>query len=137
MIAVLTEWLPDGTHMHVGMVQVAAHQGIPVLEPAHWKGGRSRDDLSTAVADARRAAKTSKHRFPPLRAEVAVQRSKPPGRTVYSGLVKVGLHRNVAVFERAAGLKERARRSDPSYRPFFWPESADQAVAAAQQELSA
>lgn len=137
MIAVLKEWVPDGVHVYVGMVQVGAHQGIPILEPAHGKGGRSREDLNTAVSDARCGAKKSKKRFPSLRADVVVQRSKPPGRTVYSGLVKVGRHGTVAVFERAAGLKERARLADQRHRPFFWPESADQAVAAARQELSA
>lgn len=103
MIALLQERLPDGDLVHIGMVQVADHQGIPVLEPARWLSGHAREKISLALNDVYRARKTSKRRFPPVETTIVLQRSKPPGRTVYSGLVKVDVYAHVPVFGRVIG----------------------------------
>lgn len=127
MIAVERGRTCGGDVVYTGYVQVDEHEGIPVLEPAGGKGGRSRESVVEAIDDARVSSKALKKlpSFRRLRATIAVQRSKPSGRTVYSGLVKVDEHEGVPVIERAAGSG------------FHWPENIDEAIAAARKKESA
>lgn len=128
MIAVERCHVVDGDVVYTGYVQVDTYDGIPVLEPARWKGGLSRDTVRDAIRDARGFFKARRKkgspRFRRMQETIAVQRSRPPGRTVYSGMVKVDEHDQVPVFERAAGSS------------FHWPEDIDEAVSAARKKES-
>lgn len=125
MIAVIRESLPDGDTTYTGLVQVSAHGDAPVLVGARCLNGRPRHDALAAIHDARRHAGASKDHFPSIRSDIALQRSQPPGRTVYSGLVKVGRVGRVPVFVRAAAPE------------FHWPEDPDEAVARAKEGVVA
>jgi hypothetical protein len=104
------------------MVQVALHEGIPILEPAVCKAGRSRETAENALTDARIYVKALQKVDRPTNATIAIQQSKPPNRTVYSGLVRVGSPQGVPLFARASGTG------------FHWPEDIDEAVGAAREK---
>lgn len=122
MIGVLRSVLPDGGYVYQGLVQIDGYDGVPVLIGARCLNGRPREEADHAATDARRHADSSKKHFPPLRGSIALQRSEPPGRMVYSGLVRVDRLGRVPLFERA------------SAPDFHWPTDPDEALARAREK---
>lgn len=105
MIAVVRERLQDGSAVYTGYVQIDVHKGVPILEPALWLGGRSRDEVAHAVKDAqvaRRALGDKVARFGPFSNHVVTARSRPPGRVLYFGYCKVDEHEGVYIFEKVS-----------------------------------
>lgn len=127
MIAVVKGKTGSGTTIYTSFVQVAEHEGVPVLETALCVGGRSFESISYAIDHAREGHKALGEKIPdfgPMQSKIAVSRSRLPGpRTVYGSYIKRRSYKGVPVFEVVA--------SPP------WPESIDAAIASALEARDA